>query len=104
MKLNKPRVASILDAVEQKDKNESKVGGPKVMLTHLLVFRVFRANDIHPSLPSNNTTSITHNLDGGTDLHPSCQRWRVRNCWRDMVRDMCVVVGERKGCSAHARD
>jgi hypothetical protein len=73
---------AILDATtpsEQHRKNELYVN------THLLVFWVFRTENVDPPFPSDNAATIAHHLDRRANLHASYQMGCLRKGWGYMA-------------------
>lgn len=64
---------------------------------YLFVLGVFRADHVDSSFPSDDITSITHDLDRGPDFHPPGQ---IRSSYgrRECLEGMMVVNMRYRGC------
>jgi hypothetical protein len=66
--------------------------------TDLLVTRVFRTENVHATLPSNDAAAIAHNFDGWADFHASGEgRCYSREKWGSgdtVIREYCLGLGQ----------
>lgn len=63
----------------------------------MFVLRVFRADHVDSSFPSDDITSITHDLDRGPNFHPPGQI-RSSHGRRECLEGMMVVNMRYRGC------